>query len=296
MDEERDLLKSIQNGDKKSLATLWEMKKKLCFKAIRKFFGLTDQEDLKQECFIYFYSACMGFDIHADTQFNTYLWKTVQMGAQRYILNATHVIRVPEWLNDTAIAYKKLCNEYLKDKGTLPPDPDAIKILKISKSNLENIKIALNVDRVESLDKPFSDDDTGTLTDILTNGDDFAAKIDDIEEFNNLSKTLWDLVDSIDESEIIRKKFIDNMTFKDINNALNIKNSYSGYLRGLKFLKRHKHKLKPYYTPKYEKAYHNVSLNSFNRTGESIVEKIALENLTKSMKNDKLKQILLESI
>ena len=267
-----------------NMLLLWRQTERLISKIANKYSCYAEFEDLKQEGYFGLCEAVEHFDIEKDVKFSTYAVKWIRQSIQRYIENNGRSVRIPVHALNQIWKYKRIVAEYWREYGTEPPDRYLVRMLGVSRKELEIIKENVPKATTTSLNTPIgSDDEEITLGDTIPSEynmeDDCIRKID----HEAMSVELWQAVEELkpEQCEAIKKKYIDGMTFKEMaegsgvtDKAMNVR-VYSG-LRTLRHGK-HRESLREYYKeffPTVPIEYKGV--RSFQRDWTSTTEQTAL--------------------
>ena len=227
-EEEKDLIKRAQSGEKTAREKLIRANLKLVVKIAKKYeyFGVP-LVDLVEEGNIGLMRAVEKILPEKGFRFSTYATWWIKQSVNRAIANQKNTIRIPVHILDIYHRYLKLIEKEVKEKGNYPGREELARKLKIAPLKLNEI---LNIIKApKSLDLEYESDagdSTRTLKDTIENvsevkpDDEFFEK----EKREKLLKLIRNL--SRKEQEVIISRFgLDNnnvMTLEEIGEKLKL--------------------------------------------------------------------------
>lgn len=163
-EQEVELSKKIEKGDKRSRDKMIESNLRLVISVAKKYQNRgVSLEDLIQEGNIGLMKAVDKFDWRRGCRFSTYGCWWIRQAITRHLEDIGRTIRVPGHITGLYIKIKKLTEEYEHEFGTKPTDEEIASILNITLSQVKNV-MNTNVSTV-SLDATFpgSDSDSANM-------------------------------------------------------------------------------------------------------------------------------------
>lgn len=214
-----ELVKKIRNGISvtDNMQMLYENNLSILKRIIKPYSVYESTEDLLQEAYLGLVEAVKHYETSENVLFMTYAGYWIKQVVIRYIENSGSVIRIPSYMREKIIRYKK-CVEKLSQKlGRLPTDDEIVKAMDISKSELDKMKIHLH--GISSLDAPLNNDTDDTLGSTVKA--DFSLENETIDKiYDDYAKNeLWAIVEDYttkQENEIIRNRYINEETLQVI--------------------------------------------------------------------------------
>lgn len=278
-----EVVDNIQRGidTKDNMLLLWGMNKGIVYRIARKYSAYEETEDLTQQGYIGLYNAANCYNRGVGVPFVNYCAIWIRQSIQRYVDECSGVIHVPRGLNGLATKYKRLTAFTLANYGRKPTENETMQYLNISSARFEKLQAALIARDVKSLNTHISDEGEETeLLELVQSDTDVEGEVLDKVEHEGLQSLLWGMVDRLpqEQAQVIRNKYIDNMTLKEISAATGRKESEvrTAETNALKTLSHCKGS-----TALNEYAY-NMGLKGcgvakFKRTWTSSTERAALE-------------------
>lgn len=200
-----------------NMQLMYENNLPLIKRFIKPYTTIEQTEDLLQEAYFGLWEAVQHYETSENVLFMTYAGYWIKQAIIRYIENCGSVVRIPGHTRQKIARYKKTVEGLSQEYGRIPTDKEIADSLCISISEIKNIKSYMQ--EVASLDSPFAEDESLTLSDTLQA--DFNLENNVIEEvYTEQSKAdLWGIVDdytSKEQAEVLRKRYIENKTYREI--------------------------------------------------------------------------------
>lgn len=196
--EEIELAKKVQKGDRAARDRMIRANLRLVISIAKRYSNLgVPLSDLIEEGNIGLMKGVEKFDHRKGFRFSTYAAWWIKQGVSRAIIDQGKMIRVPVYMNEEILKYKKVL-EKLTHK--LNRKPRFSEIAKRMKTTVERIRELENsITRMSSLDAPIGEEGDGQVKDIIE--DENVARPDaEIEKFFNKERAL-SFLDMLNERE-----------------------------------------------------------------------------------------------
>lgn len=266
-----------------NMLQLWQQNNGYIAAIAKRFCGYEDMEDLMQQGYIGLHRAVDGYNREEGVSFINYAGYWIRQSMQRYIEDCGSVVRIPVNLRTKIGQYKKLTVSFQSKFGRKPTDQEACYYLGVGCERLEDIKKAVAMDNMGSLDVPIGESDEGSMYDLLPGQESQEEEIVDRLRDEQLRDTLWSMVDELPDQqpEVIRMRYQEGKTLKEagdniggsIEKARQIE--YKA-LRELRMPRRARVLRSLMYGDIYSKALKGNGVGHFNRTWTSSTEYVAL--------------------
>lgn len=286
-----ELAIEYQSGNNDALEALYSQNAKMIEKVIRKYSGVEELDDLRQEAYFGIYRAAELWNPEKDCNFITYAVYWIRAAIVRYIEECGGVVRIPSHRRAVMIRYNKAVNEYRVRFGNYPSDIELRALLGLTQEQLEKLKADIQAARIRSTSEIVGgENDDITLEDTIPDEcNHYDAVIEKIQH-EQLSKTIWSCVDDLkpQQAEVIRGHFKDGKTLKECGELLGVSTERARQIeqRAIRELRRGRNvkRLRPYLTEQTAFSWglkHN-GIGSFERNGSSQEwAMMRLEELTK---------------
>jgi len=165
-EEEIDLAKKIQKGDKQAREKMIKSNLRLVISIAKRYMNLgVPLADLIEEGNIGLMKSVEKFDPDRGFRFSTYSAWWIKQGISRAIIDQGKMIRVPVYMNEEILKYKKAI-EALTHKLKRKPRPSEIaKKLGVPVDRIREME--LSIAKMSSLDAPIGEDGEGQVKDII---------------------------------------------------------------------------------------------------------------------------------
>lgn len=270
-----------QSGNKEVIEDLYKNNIGMIEKIIRRYKGVEDLEDLRQESYFGMVRAVELWDPERDAQFLTFMIVCIKTVLNQYISDCGTLIRIPAGQKTLLYKYDKYMGAFRAELGRDATEDELQVMLGISKTQLDQLKKDRLALRIRSTSEVVGgEDDVVLLEDILpAEGDQYEDVIEKVQH-EQLSRELWGAVDQLPEREadVIRSRFQGNRTLKQCGDDLGISPERCRQLqdRGLRALRSPKvtKRLVPYLTENgaHSMGLKHTGLQSFRYTGISSPE------------------------
>jgi RNA polymerase primary sigma factor len=165
-EEEIALARQVQEGDQSAREKMIRSNLRLVISIAKRYMNLgVPLSDLIEEGNIGLMKSVEKFDPDKGFRFSTYAAWWIKQGISRAIIDQGKMIRVPVYMNEEILKYKKAI-EKLTHKLKRPPTPqETAKKLKISIEKVRELEGSIA--RMSSLDAPIGEDGDGLIQDII---------------------------------------------------------------------------------------------------------------------------------
>lgn len=285
MDNEQ-LVTRIKAGiqEAENMVQLWKQNQKFIEMLAGKYAAYAETEDLKQEGYIALCEAVRHYKPEKGVLFINYAAFWIKQRMRRYIDNCSRVVRIPSHIVDEVRQYKKIAGEYNKHYGCEPSDREMMAFLYVSQDKLNQIKEAVQVGQIRSLDEPIQKtDESINIGDTIPTGEDMEEDAIQALDRENMQRELWLAVDELPDkqADVIRLRFMDGVTLKELGGQMGVTTERARGIqnKAIRTLRQraHKYTYRRYYEEYLAAApIHHIGIESFQRTWTSEVEREAL--------------------
>lgn len=271
-----------------NMAALYENNKGMIAALAWKFQAYAELEDLHQEGFIGLCHAVDAWDPEGGASFIHYASFWIRQTMQRYIENCGSCIRIPSGQQQQIRQYKKIIALCLKELGRKPSELELCRILNISQDNLHKLQESAIIEQIQSLSVPLGEDGDLSLEDVIPDPrDDYASILDEMQQ-EELSNTLWPIVDSLEEkqAQTLRARYREGKTLKETGKVLGcgLQQARAIETKALQQLRRRRYadRLRPFLYDDVikSKGIQGTSAERFRQTWTSATERVALQEIT----------------
>ena len=285
MDNEQ-LVARIQSGENEAenMLQLWQQNQKFITMLAKKFSSYAEIEDLEQEGYIGLCEAVRHYEPRKGVAFINYAAFWIRQAMRRYVDNCGAVVRIPSGMVDWIRKYNRALREYLQAYNEWPSDAALCWLLGIKKEKLRDIRQAVRMAEMGSLDAPLQTEDGDlTVMDTVSSGEDPAGDVSRRLDHESMSRDLWEAVDRLpgDQPAVLRMVYREGMTRIQAGKVLGYGNGKVGLeehkaLRTLRNTRRCEVG-RAYYNEYLAAApIHHRGLQTYLTTWESEVERDAL--------------------
>lgn len=197
-EEEIELAKKMEEGDKDARAALIESNLRLVINIAKKYLGCgMNIDDLIQEGNVGLIRAADRFDYKKGFKFSTYATWWIQQSIKRSLSNNMRLIRIPVHRVDTYLKYRKIAKELEEKDGVPPTLKEVADIMEISEKSLaDTIDMVIDIKSLNT--KVSGEDDT-----------EFGSFVEDThstspeKEYENkdMSRIIQEIIDELPERE-----------------------------------------------------------------------------------------------
>lgn len=266
-----------------NMLKLWQQNQGFIITIAKRFLGYEDMEDLKQQGYIGLSLAVDNYNPDEGVPFINYAGFWIRQSIQRYIEDCGSVVRLPNNLRTQIGKYKKLTAAFRSQFNREPTGQEACYYLDVGCERLKQLRQAMLIDNIGSLDVPIGEGEEGSLYDMLPGQESLEELVIERVHQRQLRETLWGLVDELpgQQPEVIRMRYQEGLTLQETGNRIgcNVNQAraiQSKALRALREPRRARKLQSLMYGDIYSKALKGSGTEHFNRTWTSSTERLAL--------------------
>lgn len=242
-------------------------------------------EDLEQQAFFSLWTAAKTWRADKSVSYIAYYTRILSRDLLRYVMDCNGVIRLPEQVRRNIWRYEQAEEAFIASTGRKPKAAEAAAMLDVDVAEIPRIKKYIRLLQMRSLDEPLSDDEGGTLADLVADTHDQGQACDDQIDRERLANIVWPLVDQEcrqKESLLLREKYQSEKSNTEIAAKLGVSIGRVDALHKQALIRLRSDKVRSVLAPYWQiNAYNGTGLSSFQKTGMSVVERIVL------LRNDK---------
>lgn len=266
-----------------NMAQLYEQVKGFIHSIAWKYHGYAELEDLEQEGYLALYPAIDGYDPAAGCLFLTYAGNWIRQAITRYIQN-NGSIRIPVHEQERIFQYRKFEREFSRAIGREPSEKEAAYYLRLTRQQVRELRKAMEIGRLQSLDACYTEDGDTTLGDIIPGAEDVEGIVLDEVELCQLKAALWAEVDSLPgtQPQVLRSLFQEGHTLRQAGEEIGVTLERARVIEqnALKELRKpsHSRRLRAFLPETVEsEAYRHIGAREFDRTWMSSTERAAID-------------------
>lgn len=164
--QEVDLARKIQKGDREARNVMIRSNLRLVISIAKRYSNLgVPLSDLIEEGNIGLMKSVDKFDPEKGFRFSTYAAWWIKQGISRAIIDQGKMIRVPVYMNEEILKYKKVTEELTHKLKRKPRVGEVAKRLQISVEKVRELEKAIA--KMSSLDAPIGEEGDGQVKDII---------------------------------------------------------------------------------------------------------------------------------
>lgn len=263
-----------------NMLQLWLQNQGYITSIAKRFQGYEDKEDLMQQGYIGLCNAVDGYNPDEGVLFLTYAGFWIRQSMQRYIEDCGSVVRISVYCRNRIREYEKFCMVFELYYGRKPTDGEIRLYLGISEEKLKDIRKAVQMSNIGSLDVPVGNDEEGSMYDLLPGEESLEDGIIEKLQQEQLRDTLWSMVDCLpgQQPAVIRMRYQDGKTLKEAGEAtgLTAEQAKQQQNKALRELRGNRELWALRYGDTYNRALKGNGVANFNRTWTSSTEYVAL--------------------
>ena len=159
-EEEVELSKRIENGDKAARDKMIESNLRLAISIAKKYSRShkSDLSDLIQESNIGLMKAVDRFDWRRGFKFSTYACWWIKQAVTRHLSTHSNTVRIPSHASGLLYKIRRTVKEYEQEFDQVPTPAELADLLNVSESMVRASLDAANFQRMLSMDMPLGDE------------------------------------------------------------------------------------------------------------------------------------------
>ncbi len=197
-EQEVEIARRVQKGDKEARDHMIRANLRLVISIAKRYVNLgIPLGDLIEEGNIGLMRSVDKFDPEKGYRFSTYAAWWIKQGISRAIIDQGKMIRVPVYMNEEIVKYRKAVEALTHKLGRRPQSGEVAKKLQIPVDKVKELDQAIT--KMSSLDAPIGEDGDGQVKDIIED-ESLAAPDEQLELFLNKERAR-DILKELDERE-----------------------------------------------------------------------------------------------
>ena len=197
-EEEVTLARRVQKGDRDARDQMVRANLRLVISIAKRYVNLgIPLGDLIEEGNIGLMRSVDKFDPEKGYRFSTYAGWWIKQGISRSIIDQGKMIRVPVYMNEEIVRYRKATEALTHKLGRKPQMGEVARKLQIAVDKVKELDQAIT--KMSSLDAPIGEDGDGQMKDIIED-ESLVAPDEQLELFLNKERA-QDILGGLDERE-----------------------------------------------------------------------------------------------
>lgn len=196
--EEVELSRRVRKGDKDARERMIKSNLRLVISIAKRYINLgVPLSDLIEEGNIGLMKSIEKFDPERGFRFSTYAAWWIKQGISRAVIDQGKMIRVPVYMNEEILKYKKVVEGLTHKLRRKPLISEIAKKLTVTSEKVRELEKAIA--KMSSLDAPIGEDGDGQVKDIIED-DSFISADENLEIFFNKERA-QNFLDMLNERE-----------------------------------------------------------------------------------------------
>ena len=196
--QEVDLARKIRKGDREARNTMIKSNLRLVISIAKRYSNLgVPLSDLIEEGNIGLMKSVEKFDPEKGFRFSTYAAWWIKQGISRAIIDQGKMIRVPVYMNEEILKYKKATEKLTHKLKRKPRVGEVAKKLQVGVEKVRELELAIA--KMSSLDAPIGEDGEGQVKDIIED-ESMVTPDEHLELFFNRERAL-SFLETLNERE-----------------------------------------------------------------------------------------------
>ncbi len=167
-EEEIDLGRKVQKGNREARDKMIHSNLRLVISIAKRYMNLgVPLSDLIEEGNIGLMRGVEKFDPERGFRFSTYASWWIKQGISRAIIDQGKMIRVPVYMNEDILKYKKVTEELTHKLKRKPRATEVAKRLQVTVEKIHDLEKSIT--KMSSLEAPIGEDGEGQVKDIIEN-------------------------------------------------------------------------------------------------------------------------------
>lgn len=224
-EEEVELAKRIENGDRRARDKMIESNLRLAISIAKKYarYGST-LEDLIQESNIGLMKAVEKFDWRKGFKFSTYASWWIKQAVTRSLTSNSTILKVPSHTLANARKIWQLRQEYLEEFGAEPTIEEICDALDMKEKHVKLALSSIRARNISSIDQKIGEEGSRTLGDIIP--DNSSNNIEQILDNKAIRRKIVKALASLSKREelVLRMRFGIDEVLEDDKNIYEINN------------------------------------------------------------------------
>lgn len=196
--EEIDLGTRVQKGDKAARDQMIRSNLRLVISIAKRYSNLgVPLSDLIEEGNLGLMKSVEKFDPTRGFRFSTYAAWWIKQGISRAIIDQGKMIRVPVYMNEEIVKYKKAIEKLTHKLGRKPRHAEIAKRMKLTVERIREFESSIT--KMSSLDAPIGDQGDAQIKDLIEDENSIAPDVQ-LEEFFSKERAVG-FLDLLNERE-----------------------------------------------------------------------------------------------
>lgn len=187
-EEEVTLAKRVQKGDQEARNKMIRSNLRLVISIAKRYINLgVPLSDLIEEGNLGLMKSVEKFDPYRGFRFSTYAAWWIKQGISRAIIDQGKLIRVPVYMNEDILKYKKVVEKLTHKLKRKPRFGEVAKKMKVPVDKVRDLENSIA--KMSSLDAPIGEDGEGQVKDIIED-QNIVGPDEELEKFFNKERAM----------------------------------------------------------------------------------------------------------